>query len=149
MSVRDAIADPWGSRTPFGPGEDWPTRIDQHLADGVDARDVQRWVRTASLLHSNGDAMDVAVRDNRIIGVRGMAGDRVNRGRLGPKDLFGWQATQSGDRLTQPLIRRGAELVETDWDTAMTAIVERSRQLLAEPGGAGRVGFYTSGQLFL
>jgi hypothetical protein len=26
------IADPWGERTPFGPGEPWPVRIDQHLA---------------------------------------------------------------------------------------------------------------------
>ncbi|QXJ22616.1 hypothetical protein AGRA3207_003647 [Actinomadura graeca] len=29
-----------------------------------------------------------------MVGVRGSAGDRVNRGRLGPKDLYGWQAAQ-------------------------------------------------------
>jgi len=40
------------------------------------------------VLHSNGDAMDVAVRDGRIAGVRGRAADRVNRGRLDPKDLW-------------------------------------------------------------
>src|SRR5690349_13923790 len=148
MSVRDAIADPWGSRTPFGPGEDWPTRIDQHLAAGVDPADVQRWVRTASLLHSNGDAMDVAVRDGRIVGVRGRAGDRVNRGRLGPKDLFGWQANASPDRLTQPLNRRRGRLVETDRDTAMGRIVDRSQKLI-EKHGPSAIGFYTSGQLFL
>ena len=51
-------------------------------------------MRTASLLHSKGDAMDVAVRGGRIVGVRGRAEDRVNRGRLGPKDLFGWQPTR-------------------------------------------------------
>jgi anaerobic selenocysteine-containing dehydrogenase len=67
---------------------------------------VERWVRTASLLHSKGDAMDVAVRGGRIVGVRGRAEDRVNRGRLGPKDLFGWQANASPDRLTRPLVRR-------------------------------------------
>src|SRR4029434_7935333 len=40
-------------------------------------------------------------------------------------------------------------LVETDWDTAMGGIVERSCELLERPGGWGRLGFYTSGQLFL
>ena len=148
MSVRDAIADPWGSRTPFGPGEDWPTRIDRHLGDGVEPGDVQRWVRTASLLHSNGDAMDIAVRDGRIVGVRGRPDDRVNRGRLGPKDLFGWQANTSPDRLTRPLIRKRGKLVETDWDTAMGRIVDRTQDLLAKHGPSA-IGFYTSGQLFL
>ena len=50
--------------------------------------------------------MDIAVRDGRIVGVRGRAVDRVNRGRLDPKDLFGWQANNSPDRLTRPLVRR-------------------------------------------
>ena len=34
-------------------------------------------------------------KDGRIVGVRGRAEDRVNHGRLGPKDLFGWQANDS------------------------------------------------------
>jgi ferredoxin-nitrate reductase len=119
------------------------------LADGVRESDVDHWVQTASVLHSNGDAMDIAVRDGRIVGVRGREGDRVNRGRLGPKDLFGWQANNSPDRLTRPLVRDGGRLVESDWDTAMGRLVERSKQLLANPGGWGRFGFYTSGQLFI
>jgi ferredoxin-nitrate reductase len=110
---------------------------------------VARWAQTASLLHSNGDAMDIAVADGRIAGVRGRVDDRVNHGRLDPKDLFGWQANDSPDRLTHPLVRRGGRLVEADWDEAMGMLVERSRELLAEPGGWGRIGFYTSGQLFL
>jgi anaerobic selenocysteine-containing dehydrogenase len=145
--ARDAIADPWGTRTPFPAGGTWPVRVDQHLADGVAEADVQRWVRTASLLHSNGDAMDIAVRDGRIVGVRGRADDRVNRGRLGPKDLFGWQANASPERLTRPLVRRGGELVETDWDTAMGRVVAQTKRLLAERGPSA-IGFYTTGQLF-
>jgi hypothetical protein len=63
--------------------------VDSHLADGISAEQVDRWVQSASLLHSNGDAMDIAVRGGRIVGVRGRAVDRVNHGRLDPKDLFG------------------------------------------------------------
>lgn len=145
----DRIEDIWGVRTPFAPGEEWPSRVDVHLDEGVGSDDVDRWVQAASILHSNGDAMDIAVKDGKIVGVRGREADRVNRGRLGPKDLFGWRANGSEDRLTAPLIRRGGELVETDWESAMERVVDRSRELLGEPGGWGNIGFYTSGQLFL
>jgi anaerobic selenocysteine-containing dehydrogenase len=147
--VEDRIANPWGPRTPYGAGETWPDRVDVFLDDGLQESDVDRWVQSASVLHSNGDAMDIAVKDGRIVGVRGRAVDRVNRGRLDPKDLYGWQANNSPDRLRRPLIRDGDDLVETDWDTAMGAIVARSQELLAGPGGWGHFGFYTTGQLFL
>ena len=147
--MRDRIVNPWGERTPYDRDCRWPARVDMQLADGVQEGDVERWAQSASVLHSNGDAMDIAVCDERIVGVRGREHDRVNRGRLGPKDLFGWQANNSPDRLTRPLVREGGRLVESDWDTAMGRLVERSKQLLLGPGGWGHFGFYTSGQLFL
>jgi ferredoxin-nitrate reductase len=144
------IVDPWGMRTPYERSGQWPVRVDQHLEAGVDESDVESWVPTASLLHSNGDGLDIAVKDGRIVGVRGRERDRVNHGRVDPKDLYGWQANHSPDRLTHPLVREGGRLVDTDWETAMGRIVERSRQLRDDgPGGWGRFGFYTSGQLFL
>ncbi|WP_043497564.1 molybdopterin oxidoreductase family protein [Georgenia sp. SUBG003] len=148
MGRVDRIADVWGTRTPYGPGETWPTRVDTHLEEGLTPDDVDRWVQTASILHSNGDALDIAVKDDRIVGVRGRAGDRVNHGRLGPKDLFGWQANASPDRLTRPLVRKGGELVESSWDEAMDLVVGRTKELLEEQGPSA-VAFYTTGQLFL
>jgi anaerobic selenocysteine-containing dehydrogenase len=145
---QNRITEPWGERTPYGPGDQWPTRVDLHLAEGIDPGAVERWVPSASLLHSNGDAMDIAVVDGRIAGVRGRAEDRVNRGRLGPKDLFGWQANHAEDRLRRPLVRRGGRLVETTWDEALDLVAARTRTTLDEHG-PGAIGFYTSGQLFL
>lgn len=110
----DRIADPWGARTPYGSGGRWPQRVDLELEEGLAERDVDAWFRSASLLHSNGDAHELAVRDGRIVGIRGLAGDRVNRGRLDPKDCYGWQATGSPDRLTHPLVRDGNRLVACD-----------------------------------
>ena len=146
--MTDRIANPWGDRTPFGPDEEWPVRVDLFLEEGVSEEEVDRWVQTASILHSNGDALDIAVKDGRIAGVRGRATDRVNRGRVEPKDLFGWQANRSEDRLKRPLVRKNGELVEASWDEAMGRIVGRSKQLLEEKGPLA-FGFYTSGQLFL
>ncbi|MGN7701604.1 molybdopterin oxidoreductase family protein [Cellulosimicrobium sp. 22601] len=148
MARIDRIAEPWGTRTPYGPGDEWPVRVDSHLAEGVTEDGVERWVPSASILHSNGDGLDVAVADGRIVGVRGRAEDRVNHGRLGPKDLYGWQANASPDRLTRPLVREDGRLVPTSWDDAMRRVVDRARDLLDEQG-ASALGFCTSGQLFL
>lgn len=147
-SSPDRIANPWGVRTPYAPGTPWPVRTDMHLAEGTGEDDVERWVRSATILHSNGDALDIAVRDGRIVGVRGRPADRVNRGRLGPKDLYGWQANHSPDRLTRPLVRENGRLVECDWGTAMDRITSRTKTLLDERG-PGAVGFHTTGQRFL
>jgi ferredoxin-nitrate reductase len=147
MSRTDRISDVWGDRTPYAPGQAWPTRVDSFLADGVTEDEVDRWVSSACLLCSNGCGLEIAVKDDRMVGVRGRADDRVNRGRLGPKGLFGWQG-QRRERLTRPMVREGGRLVETDWDTAMTRIVERSRELYESKGGLSH-GFYTSGQLML
>src|SRR4051794_16717919 len=146
--MTDRIAEPWGARTPYGRGERWPERVDSYLVDGVTPESVDHWVQSAAVLHSNGDGLDIAVTDGRMVGVRGRAIDRVNHGRLDTKDLFGWQANASPDRLTEPLVREDGELVPADWDTAMDRIVERSKSLLSEHG-PGSIGFYTSGQLFL
>ena len=143
----DRITSVWGERTPYDAGTSWPVRVDAHLAEGLTEDDVDRWVQSASVLHSNGDALDIAVKDERIVGVRGRAVDRVNHGRLDTKDVYGWQANGSKDRLTTPLIRQDGKLVETDWDTAMDRIVDTTKQLLDEQGPSA-VGFYTTGQLF-
>ena len=97
--MTDRMVNLWGKRTPFGSSEDWPVRVDQILEKALSENDVDRWVQTASVLHSNGEALDIAVKDGRIVGLRGRGIDRVNKGRVDPKDLFGWQANNSEDRL--------------------------------------------------
>lgn len=75
-------------------------------------------------------------------------GTASTTGGSGPKDLFGWQANRSEDRLTTPLVRRDGRLEPCDWDTALARIVDRSKDL-PEGYGPGSIGFHTSGQLFL
>jgi anaerobic selenocysteine-containing dehydrogenase len=139
--TRDSIADIWGPRTPYHGA--WPERVDERIIE-----EPERWVQSACVLCSNGCAMDIGVRDGRIVGVRGRAVDRINRGRLGPKGLHGWIANHSPDRLTTPLVRRFGNLRETTWENAMEYIVFQSQKLL-KTHGPGAIGFYNSGQLFL
>jgi anaerobic selenocysteine-containing dehydrogenase len=141
VQTRDSIADPWGPRTPHA--GDWPARRDQRIA-----ADPEEWVQSVCVLCSTGCALDVGVAAGRIVGVRGREVDRVNKGRLGPKGLHGWEANASPDRLKMPLVRDHGELRPTSWDDAMDLIVRRSREVVGE-FGAGGMGFYNSGQLML
>ena len=147
----DRIADLWGDRDPAPErnGTVWPARADMHLDAGIDGADVDRWVHSACVLCSNGCGLDIAIRGDRMVGVRGRVSDVVNHGRLGPKGLYGsTPSASSPQRLTRPLIRRDGQLVETDWGTAMGLVVVRSKELLDSKGPLSH-GFYTSGQLFL
>ncbi len=146
VMATDRMSDLWGPRTPVRRGGEWPARSDQVI--NVHEGQVERWVPSACVMCSYGCGVDIAVAGDRIVGVRGRAEDRTNRGRLGPKGLYSWQANSSSDRLTSPLIRRDGELVPTDWDTAMDAVVGRTKTLLEEIGPSA-ISFYTSGQLFL
>lgn len=77
---RDSIEDIWGPRTPYK--HVWPTRADELVME-----EPEKWVQSACVLCSNGCGMDIGVKDNKIVGVRGRIMDRVNHGRLGPKGM--------------------------------------------------------------
>lgn len=140
--TRNSIEDIWGERTPFKSSK-WRTRVDENTTEEPD-----HWVQSACVLCSTGCALDIGVKEGRIVGVRGRKEDRVNRGRLGPKGLHGWVANHSNERLLRPLVRRDGRLIETSWDEAMELVVARSKELIANHTGHS-IGFYNTGQLFL
>jgi anaerobic selenocysteine-containing dehydrogenase len=140
---RNSIQDIWGDRTPFRGEGKWPERVDFRLTEQP-----EQWIQSACVLCSNGCGVDIGVKEGRIVGVRGRAIDAVNKGRLGPKGLNGWEANHSADRLTSPLIRKQGALQEASWDEAMNLIV-RQTQEVRERYTASAIGFYTTGQLFL
>ena len=143
MQSRNSVQDIWGERTPFRGQDQWPERVDYRLFE-----EPERWVQSACVLCSNGCGIDIGVKQGRIVGVRGRAVDSVNKGRLGPKGLNGWEANESPDRLKVPLIRKQGSLHEAAWDEAMDLIVQRTREV-REHYTASAIGFYTTGQLFL
>ena len=143
--TRDSTRDIWGARTPFY-GDEYPVRVDERTLEDPD-----HWVQSACVLCSTGCGMDIGVKDGRIVGVRGRAVDIANRGRLGPKGLNGWEANNSPDRLTRPLIRRGGKggtLEPASWDEAMALIARRSQELV-DKHTAGAIGIYNTGQFFI
>ncbi|KAH8843864.1 hypothetical protein MCOR02_008636 [Pyricularia oryzae] len=138
---RNSIEDIWGPRAPYK--AEWPRRVDYAWDE-----EPEKWVQSACVLCSNGCGLDIGVKDGYVVGVRGRATDRVNKGRLGPKGLHGWKSIHSKDRLTHPLIRRNGRLEQASWDEAMDLIVRKSKSLSSTLTNHS-ISFYTSGQLFL
>jgi anaerobic selenocysteine-containing dehydrogenase len=116
---RDSINQIWDGRVPYF--DSWGERLDERTTETADS-----WFQSACVLCSNGCGLDIGVKDGRTVGVRGRADDHVNRGRLGPKGLHGWEANNDADRLTSPLIRKDGKLEPASWDEAMSLIVEKS-----------------------
>ena len=135
--TRDSITDIWGSRAPFHGEGRWPERVDSRSV-----ADAERWVQSACVLCSNGCAMDIGVAGGRMVGVRGRAIDPVNRGRLGPKGLHGWEANSSADRLTVPLVRKDGSLQPASWDEALDLVATRLGEIKARHGG-NAFGFFS------
>lgn len=128
---RDSINDIWGERTPYY-NTQWPVRLDERLEEEPD-----HWVQSACVLCSAGCGLKIGVKDGKIVGVRGLETDAVNRGRRDPKGLHGWVANNSKDRVTKPLVRKKGKLQEASWDEAMQLIVDRSKRSLLSHSSAG------------
>jgi ferredoxin-nitrate reductase len=114
VQSRNSIEDIWGPRTPYK--HEWPVRVDEAYDE-----EPEKWVQSACVLCSNGCGLDIGVKDGKVVGVRGRATDRVNKGRLGPKGLHGWKAIGHEDRLKYPQIRRNGKLERATWDEAMVS----------------------------
>jgi len=119
-------------------------RIDTNL--GIQG-EPDAWVHSACILCSNGCGLDIAVKDGRIVGVRGAGDHPVNFGHLGPKGEHGWVANNAKRRGTTPMLRRtkGAPLQPVSWAEAMDFFVDRFRAAWRQ--GHENLACYNSGQL--
>ncbi len=74
---------------------------------------------------------------NRVTRLLGIDVDPVNQSWLCDKGRFGYQAVNSEDRLTEPLVRRTAdgELQPASWGEALTAVADRLRAVRDGRGG--------------
>ena len=59
----DRISDPWGARSPYRRGDEWPVRVDEMADGGVD-----EWVQSACVFCSHGCGVDIGVRAGASLG---------------------------------------------------------------------------------
>jgi NADH-quinone oxidoreductase subunit G len=83
-----------------------------------------------------GANLHVQVRRERVMRVLPRENDDVNEIWLADRDRFSYEALNSAERLTRPLIREGQGWRETDWPTALNAVVTGMKQVIASHGAS-------------
>ncbi|HEX3980621.1 MAG TPA: NADH-quinone oxidoreductase subunit NuoG, partial [Acidimicrobiales bacterium] len=71
---------------------------------------------------------------NRVTRLLGIDADPVNHGWLCDKGRFAFDAVNSDERLTEPLVRKDGELVPTSWHEALHTVAEGLTAAVSEGG---------------
>jgi NADH-quinone oxidoreductase subunit G len=77
----------------------------------------------------------VQVKANRVMRVVPLENEDVNECWISDKDRFSYEALNSDERLTQPMIRQGGEWREVDWQTALEFVAKGLADIRAQHGG--------------
>lgn len=145
--------------TPFG--EDWKETNCESCGNCAEAcptgalfkknaKDYRSWeiqrVRTTCPHCAVGCQMNLIVKNGHIVGVEGADGPSNNK-RLCVKGRFGsYKFVESGDRLTDPLIKDRAtgKFRKATWDEALDLVAEKFSAIKKEYGGDALAGFACS-----
>lgn len=72
-----------------------------------------------------GCGLELRIKDNTVVNVKGDRTNPVNRGHTCAKGRFGYDFLHSPARLKSPLIRKKGELVEASWEEALDTVAEK------------------------
>lgn len=82
-------------------------------------------VKTICPYCGTGCGLELYVKNNEVVRVKGDTSNPVNKGQVCVKGHFGTDFLKSPERLTTPLIRKNGELVESSWDEALDLVAEK------------------------
>ena len=83
---------------------------------------------------STGANLIVQVKNNKVMRVLPFENEEVNECWLADRDRFSYEALNSEERLTQPMIKHGGEWKPVDWQTALEYVANGLRQIKADHG---------------
>jgi NADH-quinone oxidoreductase subunit G len=83
---------------------------------------------------SVGANLVVQVKNNRVMRVLPLENEAINECWISDKDRFSYEALNSEERLTQPMIKQGGQWLETDWPTALEYAAKALKGIAAEHG---------------
>ncbi|MRD47873.1 NADH-quinone oxidoreductase subunit G [Caenimonas koreensis DSM 17982] len=102
---------------------------------------------------STGSNLIVQVKGNKVLRVLPFENNDVNECWLADRDRFSYEALNSDERLTSPMIKQGGEWKTVDWQTALEYVANGLKQIKADHGaqsiGALVSPHSTSEELFL
>ena len=83
---------------------------------------------------STGANLVVQVKNNKVMRVVPFENEDVNECWLADRDRFSYEALNSDERLTTPMLKQGGEWKPVDWQTALEYVANGLRQIKADHG---------------
>ncbi|WP_248320046.1 NADH-quinone oxidoreductase subunit NuoG [Caballeronia sp. Sq4a] len=85
---------------------------------------------------SVGSNLVVQVKNNRVMRVLPMENEAINECWISDKDRFSYEALNSDERLTTPMLKQGGKWIETDWQTALEYVAKGIKGIKADHGAS-------------
>ena len=121
--------------------------LDEQFGYMSKAKIPDHWVPTTCGYCSVGCGILIGVKNGKPVSVRGNEKHPVNEGRLCPKGLAEHYAITASNRAKWPLLKnKNGKFQRIDWDTALSTLVEKFRQIQEEHGPEA-LGVISTGQL--
>jgi len=92
---------------------------------------------------STGANLVVQVKNNQVLRVVALENEDVNECWIADRDRFSYEALNSADRLTQPMLKQGGEWKVVDWQTALEYVANGLKQIKTDHG-ANAIGLLAS-----
>ena len=83
---------------------------------------------------STGSNLVVQVKNNRVLRVLPLENEDVNECWIADRDRFSYEALNSEERLTSPMLKQGGEWKAVDWQTALEYVANGLQQIRAKHG---------------
>jgi NADH-quinone oxidoreductase subunit G len=90
-----------------------------------------------------GAQIEVQVKNNRVMRVLPREKESINECWISDRDRFSYEGLNSEARLTVPMVRRGDQWVETDWQSALEFAASRIKETVTQDG-ADAIGMLIS-----
>ena len=90
--------------------------------------------RSVSPHDATGTNLVVQVKNNQVMRVVPFENESINECWIADRDRFSYEALNSPDRLTQPMLKQNGEWLTVDWATALEYVANGLRQINADHG---------------
>jgi NADH-quinone oxidoreductase subunit G len=92
---------------------------------------------------STGANLIVQVKNHKVMRVVPLENEAVNECWIADRDRFSYEALNTDDRLTHPMLKQGGQWQTVDWQTALEYVANGLKQITAQHGG-GSIGLLAS-----
>ena len=106
----------------------------------------EKWVYSTCGFCGTGCGIEIGLKGDEAVQIRGTKGYPVNDGLLCSKGIYQWKMITAPDRGKHPLVRKDGQMVKTSWDEALTSVTDKFKDLIAKYG-PDSVACYNTGQM--